>query len=249
MANSESTSNKTPIVMRAFNVAENKGLVDYSLNRFYDVAKRDGFARGYLFRITNISNVPLGDSLIYATAGKIPDRKINTATVNHRSYTFRVPMNAEFPDSQGWSVKFYSDSKNHIRNILEDWSNSYYSVTNFTSNTNINYHDLEMVLLSVTENGLEPVATYRLIGCYPTLISNSSYSTTNSGEIVTVTATLAFQYVAITYNAANAKEESLIDKINNITKKIKGVTSTIKQVTGTVSNVSQAVRNLKNIRR
>lgn len=227
----------------------NTGLKDYTLNQFYDVAKRDGFARGFLFRITNIRNVNLGDSLIYATAGKIPDRKINTATVNHRSYTFRVPMNAEYPDSQGWAVKFYSDSKNHIRNVLEDWSESYYSVTNLTSNSNINFNDLEMVLLNVTENGLEPVATYKLIGCYPTLISNSGYSTTNSGEIVTVTATLAFQYVTIAYNAANVKEESLIDKINNITKKIKGVTSTIKQVTSTVSNVSQAVSNLKNIRR
>jgi hypothetical protein len=244
-----------PVQLKPFIVSESKvggqapGLKNLSLTQFYNVALRDGFARGYLFRVKNITNVNLGDTIIYATSGKIPDRRVNIATVNYQSYNFRVPMNAEYPDKENWSLNFYCDGKYYIRSVLEDWSKSIYNPDTFTAKRDFSSYNLEMVLLKPDETSLKEIRTYKLIGCIPTLVSTPQYNVRTSGEIVTVNVTMAFQYIEAADVLSKAEPAGLIDKINKFTKSVKNVTGQVKQITSAVNNVATATRTLRNIRR
>jgi hypothetical protein len=250
-------SNDNPIMMEPFKIGIPKetpagskektapGLQSYSFLQFYNVALREGFARSYLFRVKNISNVPLGDALIYVTSGKIPDRKINTATVNYQSYSFRVPMNADYPDKENWQLNFYCDKNYFIRGILEEWSKNIYNPDTFSTKKEFTAYDLEMVLLEPTETELKEKRIYRLIGCIPTLISTPQYNIKTSGEIMTVNASLAFQYVETADVKTAAKPLTFIDKINKFAKGVKNITGQVKEITGAVNSVATATTTLR----
>lgn len=231
-------------------------LQGFSLSNFYQVARQEGFARSFLFRVKSISNVDLGHTLLYAISAKIPDRKINTTTINYQSYSFRVPMAADYPDKENWSLKFYCDANYYLRSTLEDWSKSLYNPNTFKSTATLNEFNIELVLLQPTSNQLVERQIYKLIGCIPVLINTPDYNTTRSGDIVTVNTTIAFQYVESNVIPMTKQPESLIDKINKFTKGVKNVTSGVKQITSAVNNVAgvsrtlrTTARELRNIRR
>lgn len=224
-------------------------LEGFSLSNFYQVALQEGLARSFLFRVKSISNVDLGHTLLYAISGKIPDRKINTTTVNYQSYSFRVPMAADYPDKENWSLKFYCDKNYYLRATLEAWSRNIYNPNTFISKTNQGDYDIEIVLLEPVSDQLIERRSYKLIGCIPTVISTPEYNTTRSGEIVTVNTTIAFQYVEVKNILTAKRPETLIDKINKFTKGVKNVTSGVKQITTAVNNVATTARALRNIRR
>lgn len=225
------------------------GLNSFTTSDFYKVALQQGLARSFLFRIESISNVKLGQTLIYATTGKIPDRKINTTTVEYQSYDFRVPMTADYPDKGNWTMTFYCDKNYFLRSILENWSKSIYDPDTFTATTNLGNYDIQMVLLESTSSELKKIKRYKLIGCIPTLISTPTYNVTKSGEIVTVNVTIAFQYIETEDIQSKSRPENLIDKINKFTKGVRNVTSGVKQITTAVNNVATTARALRNIRR
>lgn len=244
-------ANENPIMTQPYVVSDSKvqatppGLSNFATLDFYKVATQQGFARSFLFRIEEISNVKLGQALIYATTGKIPDRKINTTTVEYQSYDFRVPMAADYPDKGNWTMTFYCDKNYFLRSTLENWSKSLYNPDTFTAATNLGNYDIQMVLLEPTSGELKKIRRYKLVGCIPTLVSTPTYNVTRSGEIVTVNVTVAFQYIETEDIQSRSRPETLIDKINKFTKGVKNVTSGVKQITSAVNSVATASRTLR----
>jgi hypothetical protein len=184
----------------------------YGLQDFYKTATRYSFARNNLLRLQNISgdtkdNKPIFpiktgnvDFYIYLRTGSIPSRKINTATVNWKSFQFHVPLEAEYPESTSFPVTFYCDKYYIMRDIFERWSDATYNEHTFSTNTNFYDCNVQLDLLdnsdpnvSITE--MKTVKKYTLYGCFPNNIGQLSYDTSSSGEVVSQSANLTFQYL------------------------------------------------------
>lgn len=185
----------------------------YGIQDFYKTAQKYGLARNNVFRINQISNgvfLPDSDSnlYIYVKEGGIPSRQIQTGKVSWKAFDFNVPLNAIYPENTSWRVSFYSDQSYILRSCLELWSKGTFSehghYTKLDTNQKLSFGncDVEIMLLDLSaklgtniNEGARNKQVYTLKGCFPTNIGGISYNTTSSGEIISVDATLAFQYV------------------------------------------------------
>lgn len=122
---------------------------------FYTAAKKFGFAKDNLFRVTNINLKNSGvsdpnavkiindyfnkpDNYLFVKSGTIPTRKINSTKVFYKSFGFNVPTNSIYSNSSNWNLKFYSDDAYFIKNIFELWSQQIYNEHGFKSNVSFN---------------------------------------------------------------------------------------------------------------
>lgn len=184
----------------------------HGLQDFYKTATRYGFARDNLLRLTNITGTA-GDGKpifpnnetdknfnIYLKTSTLPSRRINTVPVNFLAFPFNVPVEADYPENNSFPVTFYCDKYYIIRDIFERWSESLYNEHTIASTTNFANCNLQLSLLdnsdanSALEN-MKIIKNINLYGCFPNNIGNISYDTSSSGNIVTVNATLTFQYM------------------------------------------------------
>lgn len=185
----------------------------YGIQDFYQTAQRYGLARNNVFRVNQISNgvfLPDQDSnlYIYVKEGSLPSRQIQTGKVSWKAFDFNVPLNASYPENTSWRVSFYSDDFYIIRSSLELWSKGTFSehghYTQLDTNERLSFGncDVEIMLLDLNSSagasineGSRDNQVYTLKGCFPVNIGSVNYNTTTSGEIISVDATLAFQYV------------------------------------------------------
>ena len=181
----------------------------YGIKDFYTAATSRGFARNNVFRIKSVSdNVfqeePEQELMIYTKEGIIPSRVISTGKVSYKSFDFVVPLQASYPENQGWNVTFYSDQEFILRGMLERWSKGTFNEHGQFSIANFTRCDFEIALLDVDRGWGEDInentdaretAVYKLNGCFPTAIGSVSYNNTSSGEIVSLQTSIAFQYV------------------------------------------------------
>ncbi len=184
----------------------------YGIQDFYQAAQRYGLARNNVFRINQISNgvfIPdeTSELYIYAKEGSLPSRQIQTGKVSWKAFDFNVPLNASYPENTSWRVSFYSDKDFIIKSFLELWSKGTFSEHGHytqTKNEKLAFGDcdIEIVLLDLSSGlgsdinvGPRDKQVYTLKGCFPVNIGSINYNTTSSGEIVSVDATIAFQYV------------------------------------------------------
>lgn len=185
----------------------------YGIQDFYQTAQRYGLARNNVFRINQISNdvfLPEADQNLYVflKEGSLPSRQIQTGKVSWKAFEYVVPLNASYPENTSWRVSFYSDQFYIIRSLLERWSkgtfseHGHFASTDSAGNLSFGNCDIEIVLLdlnskistSVNDEAREKLV-YTLKGCFPVNVGAISYNSTSSGEIISVDATLAFQYV------------------------------------------------------
>lgn len=185
----------------------------YGIQDFYKTAQRYGLARNNVFRINQISNgvfLPDDDKNLYVFVkeGGIPSRQIQTGKVSWKAFDFNVPLNATYPENTSWRVSFYSDQYFIIRSFLELWSKGTFSEHGHYTSLDVNQRlafgncDIEIMLLDLStetgsniNEGARDKQVYTLKGCFPVNIGAISYNTTSSGEIISVDATIAFQYV------------------------------------------------------
>jgi len=179
----------------------------YGIQDFYSAVQSYGLARNNVFRVKQITNDVFlpdegSDLYVYAKEGSIPSRNIAAGKVSFKSFDFNVPLNAYYPENQGWNVTFYSDRFYIIRSLLERWSKGTFNEHGHVSTFAFGDCDVEIALIEndssiegdINSQSRERVV-YNLRGCYPTSIGSISYNATSSGEVVSVTATLAFQYM------------------------------------------------------
>jgi len=184
----------------------------HGLQDFYKTATRYGFARDNLLRLGSItgnagdgkpifpSNESDKDFNIYLKTSSLPNRKINTAPVNFLSYSFNVPMEAEYPENNSFPVVFYCDKYYIIRDIFERWSDSLYNEHTIASTTDFASCNLQLLLLdnsdaNATITNMSVIKKITLFGCFPNNIGNISYDTSSNGNVVNVNANLTFQYM------------------------------------------------------
>jgi hypothetical protein len=188
------------------------------LQDFYKTATRYGFARDNLLRLEQITGIikdsnktPVAANVfpadekdknffVYMKSGVIPSRKVNAGRVSYKSFSFNVPMEAEYPENQGYAVEFYCDKYYIIRDILERWSNATFNEHQFISSTNFGECNVSMALLDNSDptmqlENMRIIKRYTLHGAYPLLVGAVNYNTSSAGAIVSLPVTLAFQYV------------------------------------------------------
>lgn len=174
--------------------------VDQNIQQFYRIAQDRDFSRDFLFRVTQmqLQGVPaLQDSeLVYVKTASLPGRNITNVTAPYMGLNFNVPGSVTYPGSDSYSLTFYLDGQSVLRNYLENASRNLFddqvSTGAYGTPGFNNFIQLEQL-----DKSLEPITNgkYKLVGASIRNIDNISYDiAAGTGNIVNVTATIAYQY-------------------------------------------------------
>jgi hypothetical protein len=169
------------------------------ISDFYRVASARDFQRDIQFRVLSIS--PGGttttfdeNDLVYARSASLPARSINNVTTSYMGLNFNLPGVASYPDSASYSLTFYNDAKNNIRQKFEDWTRDTFNDTNSTGNyfTPTQSSVIDLVQL---DTKMEKVAQYQLIGVSIREVGGIKYDfSAGKGDIVSFDVKLAYHY-------------------------------------------------------
>lgn len=171
-----------------------------TIAKFYSNVQSKDFARQFQFRVVPpFANTDFtSDDLIYLESSNLPGRSITNVQVPFMGLQFNVPGTATYPGSDAWSVTFRCDQNYDIRSTLENATFLTFDDGATTGNYNIARNSSKIVL-ELLGKGMEVVRTYTLFGAYVVSVGDIAYNVGDSGAIVTVPATLAYQY----WRAAN----------------------------------------------
>lgn len=172
--------------------------VNQDINNFYQHAINVDFARKNLFRVLDIS-VPSNPYIkfdekdfVYITTTSLPQRAINNIAVPFMGLTFNVPGTAKYPGSEAWNVTFRMPSDYSLRQKLELWSRNTFDDAYSTGAYSVG--NLGSVTVALMDKAGQPVRIYDLVGAYLTNIGTYEVDVTNQGDVVTVQATMAYQF-------------------------------------------------------
>jgi len=161
-----------------------------SIQKFYNAAKANEFARDFQFRIRVLG--PFNeDDLVYMTTSTLPGRAISNQPVPFMGLQFNVPGSVTYTGSESWGVTFRCDEGINIRNKLENWQKEIFDDQTSTGKYGVPAEEATLDLLG---KDLEPLRRYNLIGIYPVTIGPLNYDVTGSGAPVTFEASFAYQY-------------------------------------------------------
>lgn len=161
-----------------------------SIQKFYDVAKRQEFARDFQFRVRVLGPFSEDDT-IYITTANLPGKRIVNQPVPYMGLQFNVPGSVQYEGSDNWLVRFRCDESINIRNKLEAWMSEVFDVESSTGRYGVPIEEATMDLL---DKNLNPIRRYNLVGIYPTLLGPIDYDITGSGQPREFDATFAYQF-------------------------------------------------------
>ena len=166
---------------------------------FYRVASSRDFQRDIQFRVLSIS--PGGttttfneDDLVYARSASLPERAISNVEAKYMGLSFNLPGVVTYPGSQSYTLNFFNDAKNNIRQKFEDWTRDTFNDANSTGNyfTPTQSSTIDLIQLDTQMN---KVAQYQLVGVSIRSVGSISYDFANgNGNIVQFPVTLAYHY-------------------------------------------------------
>lgn len=229
----------------------------YDIAHFYNTVTRRGLARNNLYRVKSIGEIFSGtdnaDLLIFAKDGAVPSRTIETQNINYKDFNFTVPMAAKYPENTSWAVNFYSDKNYVIRGLFEAWSRSTYDEHQHTQERSFALNDIEISLLDNSSSDpknreLKEIRTYKLVGTFPVNIGQIQYNAGSSGEFVTLSVNIAFQYVVVEQLGTGGTNEKVnltpaplkgLDLIASNAARLGGIAT---NVAGTLSRVNTLIR-------
>jgi hypothetical protein len=167
----------------------------FGIDSFYRSAVQQGFARDINFRVLRLGDWVANQSdLLYISAATMPGRTVNSVAVPYMGLNFQVPGTANYNANTGWSVTFRCDEGLNVRNILENWS---YGVFNDITSKGANIpssesrHNVDLVSIDSLGN---PRKAITLVGAWCTTVGDLTYNLAGNGQIITVAATIAYQY-------------------------------------------------------
>lgn len=171
-------------------------LNEQGIRNFHEVAARKDFFRQNLFRVIAFggANFFSKDDLLYIESTTLPSKTINNIQVPYMGLSFNVPGTVQYPNSNAWSVTMRMDSGLAIRNKLEDWMISIFDDRDSTGNYSIPQGDEGVTTLALLDKSGDILRKYNLYGCYLTNLGEMTLNVTTAGDIVTVPATIAYQY-------------------------------------------------------
>lgn len=169
------------------------------ISDFYRVAAARDFQRDIQFRVLSIS--PGGttqsfneNDLVYARAASLPARAINNVTTSYMGLKFNIPGVVNYPNSENYTLEFYNDARNNIRQKFEDWSRDTFNDTNSTGNyfTPTQASTIDLIQLDAQ---MEKVAQYQLVGVSIRNVGDIAYNfAEGTGNIIKFPVTLAYHY-------------------------------------------------------
>lgn len=172
-------------------------LTQSGVQKFYDKAINTGFARDFQFRVQQLMGMSLeGDNshLLYLNSASLPGRTVSVVNVPYLGLDFRVPGVAQYSNSSGWRVQFKCDESLQLVNYLTELNAAAYN-DKTSMGSNLPNRDLinQVKLVSINGRG-KAVRTVILYGAWLTSLGDITYSLTGTGSVVTVDATIAYQY-------------------------------------------------------
>ena len=165
------------------------------IENFYQKAVQEGFARDYQFRVLQFGQwLPSAEDSLYITTASMPGRTVTAIGVPFMGLNFQVPGAANYKSNTGWSVTFRCDETLKIRGLLENWSYSIFDDRTSKGSTIPNPSGAHDVTLLSLDNLGNPRKVIKLVGAFVIDTGDLSYNLTGNGQIVTMNATLAYQY-------------------------------------------------------
>jgi hypothetical protein len=165
---------------------------------FYRTVQQNDFARQFQFRVVQLANTNFGeDQLVYLETANLPGRAINNIAVPFMGLQFNVPGTASYPGSDAWAVTFRCDQSYNIRATLENATFNTFDDSTSTGDYNIARNSSVITLNLLNKTG-GTARQYTLYGAYVVNVGDIAYNLGDNGSIVTVPATLAYQYWRVT---------------------------------------------------
>jgi hypothetical protein len=166
-----------------------------TIAKFYSNIQSKDFARQFQFRVVSpFANTNFNaDNLIYLETANLPGRSITNVQVPFMGLQFNVPGTATYPGSDAWSVTFRCDQNYDIRSTLENATFLTFDDGASTGNFNT-ARNSSRIVLELLGKDMSVVRTYTLFGAYVVSVGDIAYNVGDSGAIVTVPATIAYQY-------------------------------------------------------
>jgi hypothetical protein len=161
---------------------------------FYLRAQNVDFARQFQFRLQKFGSAAFGpENLVYVESASLPGRAITNIPVPFMGLQFNIPGTASYPGSDSWQVTFRCDTSYNLRAMLEDATFNTFDDSTSTGSywTPPGSQTVEMNLI---DKNFTTVRQYVLIGAYVTNVGEATYDIGDSGNIVKITATVAYQY-------------------------------------------------------
>jgi len=169
------------------------------ISDFYRVASARDFQRDFQFRVLSIT--PAGttvtfdeNDLVYAKAATLPARAINNVQARYMGLNFNLPGTVNYPNSENYTLTFFNDSKNNLRQKFEDWTRDTFNDANSTGNyfTPTQSSTIDLVQLDTQMNR---VAQYQLVGVSIRNVGAIEYPISEgTGTIISFPVALAYHY-------------------------------------------------------
>jgi hypothetical protein len=170
------------------------------IQQFYTQVQAQDFARQFQFRVTQLANTNFTeDQFVYLETANLPGRAITNVQVPFMGLQFNVPGTATYPGSDSWAVSFRCDQSYNIRAVLEAATFLTFDDTDSEGNYNI-ARNSSVIELELLGKKMEVIRKYKLFGAYIVSVGDIAYNLGDSGSIVTVPATLAYQYWRVATN-------------------------------------------------
>lgn len=165
-----------------------------NIQSFYTDAQNRDFARQFQFRVVQIADYFTEEAdLLYIESSTLPGRAINNIPVPYHGLNFNIPGTASYPGSANYPVTFRCDQNYDIRSVLEQISFNTFNDDTSTGNYNTPLDDKRLVF-ELFDKELSTVAQYTLHGIYVVSIGDTTYNITDTGNVATIEAVLAYQF-------------------------------------------------------
>lgn len=166
---------------------------------FYTQARNRDFSRDFQLRVVSIGpNVLTKDDNVFITTAVLPGYAITNVATPFMGLQFNIPGSGNFPGSDSWAVTFRSDQQLNIRQKLVNWQQTIFNAFPYTAGESTGAYGPKytesVATMTVFDRDGKEARGLRLIGIYPVTLGEMGYDQTGTGQIVTLQATLAYQY-------------------------------------------------------
>jgi len=168
------------------------------IKQFYAQATQKDFSRDFQLRVMEMGGVLVQEDNVYITTSNLPGYQIHNQATPFMGLQFNVPGSGTFPGNDAWIVTFRCDQQLNIRQKLINWQTTIFKAfPNMAGQSTGNYapKGIESVAkLIVHDRDGKTVRAVQLIGVWPVSIGEIAYDQTGNGTVVTLAATLAYQW-------------------------------------------------------